>query len=581
MYSKLTGEVTRGKIVSLVSLFVLVLSLVFSAALKVDNRAYAIEENGTGLGPTPDYGTKGKWDTITAFASPVVMTHVSVLPNGKVLAWGGEMDPGPTPTASPLSTPNRTVVQIWTPGASCPGCVAQTILGPEFLNLYCSGHSFLPDGKLLVAGGTPIGTPGSGQWGTNKAALYNYSNDTWTQAPDMNYRRWYPTNITLPTGGGLVWGGFDERSIPDYQPQVLEKQGDGTYAWRNINLRNPEVSFRYYSWLNLLSSGKVLDTLGDRQTSFLVSIGGGFRISGDSAFPFPLQSPTPAPTATPVDGQLNLTHDGGTQLVYDKDKFIVIGGGELPRDDVEIIDMSEANPKWEAAESMAYKRRWHNSTILPDGKVLVTGGTQGNGIFNNTCDGNAIRVAEIWTPPTGKDPDFWTPMAAATQMRIYHSAAVLLPDGRVLSGGTSQFQPGGTVGDGTTSPKTDIECDPVQNNHVIEVFSPPYLFNYDGSPNTDRPAIGSGEDNVTYGEDYVYGVTNHGKSPTVSLIRLPSTTHAFNQNQGYLKLTPDSVTGSTITITIPASRVELVPGHYMMFVLNDGVPSVAKIIKVF
>ena len=577
MYSKLTGEVTRGKIISLVSLFLLVLSLVFSSALKADNKADRIQESEAGLLPTPDYGTKGKWDTITAFASPVVMTHVNVLPDGKVLAWGGRMDVGPTPTASPLSTPNRSIVQVWDPAASCPGCVTQTILGPEFENIYCSGHSFLPDGKLLVSGGTPVvAQSGTGyQYGINKAALFNYSTGAWTQLPNMNYRRWYPTNITLPTGGVLVWGGFNEESIPDYQPQVLEKQSDGNYAWRNVNLRNPEISFRYYSWLNLVSSGKILDTLGDTHTSYLVSSGGGFRTSGDHVFPFPLASPTPTPPTPTVDGQLNVTHDGGTQIVYDKDKFIVIGGGELPRDTVEIINMGDANPVWWAAAPMNNKRRWHNSTILPDGTVLVTGGTQGNGLFNNTCDENAIKKAEVWAPPTGGHPGgVWTELAAASQMRIYHSSAVLLPDGRVLTGGTSAFQ-----GDGTEGLDNEKDCPPIDNNHVIEAFSPPYLFNYDGS-NATRPSIGSGDAVVTYGEDYTYGVTNHGESPTVSLIRLPSVTHAFNQNQGYLKITPDAVTGSTITITITANRTELVPGHYMMFVLNGGVPSVAKIIQV-
>ena len=73
-------------------------------------------------------------------------------------------------------------------------------------------------------------------------------------------------------------------------------------------------------------------------------------------------------------------------------------------------------------------RRQNNLTILPDGRVLVTGGSSGAG-FNN--DTSPAHSAEVWNPATGT----WTTWVSSTRYRGYHSTALLLPDGRVLSSG--------------------------------------------------------------------------------------------------------------------------------------------------
>jgi hypothetical protein len=185
-------------------------------------------------------------------------------------------------------------------------------------------------------------------------------------------------------------------------------------------------------------------------------------------------------------------------------------------------------------------------------------------------------MAELWDPDNaamGVDTNTWKPLASASERRIYHSAAVLLPDGRVFTGGTTWFW-----ADGTDPDNPSKDCPQGDPNYTVEIFSPPYLFNADGTDAT-RPVISSGPSQVNYGQTHQFTVTGAGSTPKVTLVRLPSVTHSFNQNQGFLKLTP-SVSGTTVSITIPVNRNELVPGHYMMFVLNGGVPSVAKIIQV-
>ena len=119
--------------------------------------------------------------------------------------------------------------------------------------------------------------------------------------------------------------------------------------------------------------------------------------------------------------------------MYEAGKILYVGGGDPPTNSAEIIDLNQANPTWRYTGNMAYARRHHNATVLPTGDVLVTGGTSGSG-FNNV--GQAVRGAELWHQATGT----WTTMASSSVARIYHGAALLLPDGRVLYTGSGARQ---------------------------------------------------------------------------------------------------------------------------------------------
>ena len=119
---------------------------------------------------------------------------------------------------------------------------------------------------------------------------------------------------------------------------------------------------------------------------------------------------------------------------------------------------------------MKYRRSYHTLTVLPDGKVLATGGqTATDGVDETT----GVLATEIWDP----DTDTWTTMASHRRPRLYHSSALLLPDGRVLLAG------GGAFGN-------------AKNEKSGEIYSPPYLFKgprptVTGAPDTRqlRPAV--------------------------------------------------------------------------------------------
>ena len=174
--------------------------------------------------------------------------------------------------------------------------------------------------------------------------------------------------------------------------------------------------------------------------------------------------------------------------------------------------------------------------------MLVTGGTSGPGFNNPTTP---VFEAEMWDPTT----EAWTTMAAAQVPRLYHSVAVLLPDGRIFSAG----------GNGYTQ---------------VEIYEPPYLFK--GA----RPTITLAPASVSHGQTFFVETPQAADIAAVTWIRLPSVTHAFNQNQRINRLGFSQTTGG-LNVTAPQSPNLAPPGHYMLFILNsNGVPSIAKIVRI-
>ena len=165
---------------------------------------------------------------------------------------------------------------------------------------------------------------------------------------------------------------------------------------------------------------------------------------------------------------------------------------------------------------MAFARRFLNSTLLPDGTVLVTGGTSQ---ANARYDGKGwdlskiVYAAELWNPVT----ETWSTLAAMQTPRSYHSTAALLPDGRVLVGGGEAPLP-------TTRSIT-----------VSLKFSRPLTCLK--APDPLLPTLPPA---VTYGETFFVETPHAMDIARVNWIRLSSVTHAFNQNQriNHLSFTP-------------------------------------------
>jgi hypothetical protein len=258
--------------------------------------------------------------------------------------------------------------------------------------------------------------------------------------------------------------------------------------------------------------------------------------------------------------------DYGTAAMYEPGKILVVGGGgnsswptpdpkaSTPTATAETIDLNAGTPTWQNVAPMSVPRRHLNSTILPDGQVLITGGTSGGG-FVNINEGLAEKAAEMWNPSTKE----WTTLASNSVMRVYHSVSILLPDGTVLHGASGNAMAGAV-------PVPD------ENNH--EIFSPPYLFK--GA----RPTITSAPPaSVGYGQSFTITTPNAAQVTTVRWIHIGTVTHAFDfgQRANTLTFTP---TETGVSVTAPSGPNLAPPGYYILFILNrNGVPSTGQIIK--
>jgi hypothetical protein len=191
---------------------------------------------------------------------------------------------------------------------------------------------------------------------------------------------------------------------------------------------------------------------------------------------------------------------------------------------------------------MTYARLLANTVVLPDGKVLIVGG---GAAFKYTAP---VKVPELYNPATGT----WTAMAPHQASRMYHATALLLPDGRVLCAG----QDSGSL------------------SRYGEIFSPPYLFR--GA----RPTIESSPANAARGGQLQFTSPEAASLSRVVLIRPGSNTHEIDSDQRSIPLT-FSVSGTTVSATLPTSAHALPPGYYMLFALNgSSVPAVAPWVRV-
>ena len=230
------------------------------------------------------------------------------------------------------------------------------------------------------------------------------------------------------------------------------------------------------------------------------------------------------------------------------------------------ILITDPNPVW-AMENMPAPRVMGDMLNLPNGEVVIINGAE-RGTAGWEIAGNPALAPYLYRPNAMAGQRF-TVLATSTIMRFYHSTANVLPDGRIFVGGSNPHV--GYVFSGVTFP-TELR---------LEAYSPYYL---DESYSTLRPNIVSlSTDSVSYGTRFTvkFSVSSYVPNNIQFNIYAPSfTTHAFSMNQRLLILastSPKRVRGIYIAIvTAPPSSVAAPPGYYTLFVVNNGIPSVAN-----
>ena len=459
-------------------------------------------------------GQVGQWGPVVNW--PVVGAHVALLDNGKVLAYDSVGD-----NATETYTDHTfTRATVWDPATGTQTPVWVT----TGYNVFCSGLAHLPDGSIFLAGGNK----NSALDGIVQTHIFDPDSDTWSLGANMAAERWYPSVTPLSNGEMLITSG---------RPNLHEvRKSDGSLRQLTTALQ----SLPLYPWVDVAPNGRAFYSGPDQTMRSLDTAGTGAWQSVGSR-------------------RDNLNRDYGSHALYDVGKILVAGGGASSKD-ARVIDMNGPTPQVSQTAPMAFGRRQHNLTVLADGTVLATGGNSSGASLVDL--NNGVYSAELWNPATGK----WRTLAAEQVTRQYHSTALLLPDGRVLSSG------GGICG----------TCDQVGYlSKNAQVFTPPYLFKKDGSGQlAPRPEVTSAPTELPYSAPFWISTPNPASIGKVALVRLGAVTHSVNMEQRYVPLS-FSVGAGTVSATSPANANVAPPGVYMLFVIGtDGVPSVARMVRV-
>jgi PKD repeat protein len=456
-----------------------------------------------GLGAQQSEGTlsadaaqAGEWSSVVSW--PAMAKHMILLPYDKALIFSTGAD-----------------VQLWNIASNTFKPVPAT-----FGDLHCAGHVTLADGSAFVVGGQ-LGSPFVG---IKVAATFDPATESWTNRTPMHYARWYPTVTTLPDGRVLATGGTDEGKGKVRIPELYDPATDTWTELPGAAKTQPLYPFMYVD----PTSGRLYDAAPAERTEFLDVNGTGSWSPG---------------SLSGWDNQAGgCCSEAGA--MYDIGKIIRTGGGDPAHARTGVIDLTAASSAWRETAPMAFARRRQNLVILADGNVMAVGGTAAA-----DDPAKAVLAGEIWD----RDTETWTTVAPMATPRMYHSSAMLLPDGRVVS----------AAGDHPNA----------TSKLTAQFYSPPYLFK------GPRPLISTAPDGVEFGSSFTVDTPTAGIS-SVALIRSGAPTHAIDMNQRYVPLT-FSQAGSQVTVQAPASGNVAPPGYYMLVIEGaDGVPSVGRWIKI-
>ena len=464
------------------------------------------------------WGANGSW--------PLIPIHLLLLPDGRVLSYGSNPDGTQT---------GRFWYDVWNPATGNVQAGHQTLPNTTTTDLFCSAQIVLPnsDDALLLGGDNWKGSPPStNNRGNNDSLIFRGGpSPSLTPAADMNRRRWYATATTLPNGETYIQGGKDGRDRAEIR--------DAGGSFRLLAFDTSALTYWY-------------------PRNFVTPDGRVFGISNQAMY---YVDPTGVGTLTMAGGMAGSSPSGvtTTDVMYDVGKILRTGGGSqtstgtrVGKKTAVVIDINGATPKVTSTAPMPYRLHWHTGTVIADGRVVVTGGSQ----QPNQLIGVNYQ-ALIWNPVTGQ----WTAGARTptnpAYARLYHSNALLLPDATILVGG------GGAPG-------------PAVNTNA-QIYYPPYLFDAAGGF-APRPRITSAPARLNWGQPFELGTDQPMTVSRVTLIKTGAVTHGFNMEGRFIEM-PFTRSGSTLTVQAPANRNIATPGRYLLFVLDaQGVPSIARMV---
>jgi len=446
---------------------------------------------------------EGYWELLPC-DSKVLAVHAVLMHTGRVLFFMGSGNDVPRFNAHDM----RSVVWDYEAGTY------HTPVTP--FDVFCAGQTVLADGKVLVAGGTQQYDPFIG---LHSSWFFDPTLEEWIRLGDMRFGRWYPTLTTLGSGHAIAVSGINQAN-EIFTPML------------NWSTMPPGTNLPLYPHIFQLADGHVFYTGG--------------QLGNATVEPRKINPLTTVETVVPGLRAKNNRDEAFSVLLppAQDQKIMVIGGGGSPSatNFTDIVDLKVGAPHYVPGPNLAHARGLHNCVILPDRTVLVSGGG-----LHGEARSDAVHNAELYHPTTN------TFTSAGTQLvsRLYHSIALLLPDGRVITAGSNP--------------------DRGDDELRLELYHPPYLFR------GPRPFIQAAPERWYYGTEVAIHSPQAQDIKWAELIRPMAVTHSNDTSQRLVDLPIRERDACHLHVAVTENPNLAPPGWYLLFLCNKaGIPSVAK-----
>jgi hypothetical protein len=493
----------------------------------------------------------GAWNS-TPFNLDVMGIHAAMLPTGKVMFFSYPTNPSKGDEVKK----HEGLAVLWDPVTNRQvrkdPPINTDALGPnsqKTINIWCAGQSFLANGHLLVTGGNYDYQGGTRSFfrGLKTVLTFDPWTERWTRHPDMKQGRWYPSQTLQPDGRTLITSGLADDGVDTGTDTPLNKDVEvftppatpGAQGTTRLATGPGHDLKGLYPHQWVMPSGKTLVAGPYQQDSFYLTL-----VAGSDTY-----RSEPVPNLNEqrywASGVLMPGGPDGSRQV------MLTGGatrGSSNSHKASTTTWSEGNGAWSAGASMQQPRAHHNTVLLPDGSMVSVGGGYGATEGDQWTFADGHRSVDLWDPATNA----WRRGPQQVEQRTYHSTAILLPDGRVISAGDDDF--GG------------------QDKDTAQIYSPPYMFK------GQRPVIDAAPTEIGWGTTFAVNAHAAAGEVTKAVLVAPgAVTHANDMNQRLIEMRLAPAGAGRVNLVAPADGNIAPPGWYMLFALDaNDVPSVAK-----
>ncbi|KMT13465.1 hypothetical protein BVRB_4g082440 [Beta vulgaris subsp. vulgaris] len=524
----------------------------------------------------PNFQNPGEWQVLQENIGISAM-HMQLMQNNKVIMFD-RTDFGPSNLSLPFgrcrNDSSDIVLKIDCTAHSVVYDIATNTFRPLTVNTdtWCSSGSLLPDGSLVQTGGY-----NDGDRVVRKFTPCKDDNCDWIEYPNyLSDRRWYATNQILPDGRVIIIGGRRVFTYEFFPSNSNSFPTSTSTFWLNFLLEtHDDEENNLYPFVHLLPTGNLFIFANTRAILFdytlnvvvkeLPSIDGGnprnYPSTGSSVL-LPIDENKPIEAEIMICG--GSQHGAFTQA--STNRSFIRASSNCGR-----IKVTDENPHWNM-EDMPMPRVMGDMLLLPTGDILIVNGAElGTAGWENAA--NPVTTPVIYRLYDNTDKRFYV-MSSSPRPRMYHSAAILLTDGRILVGGSNPH---------IYYNFTNVEY---PTDLSLEAYSPPYLA-IEYAPM--RPNIIYGDQVVGYEQPFTvtFNVQQYQADEVVSvnLVAPSFTTHSLAMNQRMVvlrisKISQLSLGMFNVGLMGPTTTNIAPPGYYLLFVVHAGIPSSGLWVKI-